>query len=94
MNEHSNFLREHNARQVWHPMAHPAEMEAVPPRVIVSAEGVRITDLDGKMVIDAVGGLWNVNLGYSCDPIKEGDRPPTRRASPIIRRSAARPIRG
>ncbi|MFO1115892.1 MAG: aminotransferase class III-fold pyridoxal phosphate-dependent enzyme [Beijerinckiaceae bacterium] len=71
MNEHSNFLREHNARQVWHPMAHPAEMEAVPPRVIVSAEGVRITDLDGKMVIDAVGGLWNVNLGYSCDPIKE-----------------------
>ncbi len=71
MNYSSNFLREHNARQVWHPMAHPAEMEAVPPRIIVSADGVCITDLDGKRVIDAVGGLWNVNLGYSCEPIKQ-----------------------
>ena len=21
-------------------------------------------------MLDAVGGLWNVNLGYSCQPIK------------------------
>jgi adenosylmethionine-8-amino-7-oxononanoate aminotransferase len=26
--------------------------------------------LEGRTVLDAVGGLWNVNLGYSCDPIK------------------------
>ena len=72
MNEHSsNFLREHNARQVWHPMAHPAEMEAIPPRIIVSGEGVNIVDLEGKKVVDAVGGLWNVNLGYSNQPIKD-----------------------
>ncbi len=72
MNEaSSNFLRENNARQVWHPMAHPAEMEATPPRVIVAGEGVNIVDLDGKRVVDAVGGLWNVNLGYSNERIKE-----------------------
>jgi putrescine---pyruvate transaminase len=35
----SNFLRENNARQVWHPMAHPNEMDATPPRIIVSGNG-------------------------------------------------------
>jgi adenosylmethionine-8-amino-7-oxononanoate aminotransferase len=67
----SNFLRENNAKQVWHPMAHPAEMEATPPRVIVSGEGVHLKDLDGRRIVDAVAGLWNVNLGYSCEPIKQ-----------------------
>jgi adenosylmethionine-8-amino-7-oxononanoate aminotransferase len=67
----SNFLRENNAKQVWHPMAHPNEMEAQPPRIIVKGEGVHVTDIDGRTVVDAVGGLWNVNLGYSCAPIKE-----------------------
>ena len=26
--------------------------------------------MDGHTVVDGVGGLWNVNLGYSCTPIK------------------------
>jgi len=65
-----NFLRENNARHMWHPMAHPAEMIANPPKVIRQAEGVTLTDVDGRKSLDAVGGLWNVNLGYSCDPVK------------------------
>jgi adenosylmethionine-8-amino-7-oxononanoate aminotransferase len=51
-------------------MAHPAEVLADPPRVIVRAEGVHLIDEDGKRVIDAAGGLWNVNLGYSVASIK------------------------
>ena len=66
-----NFLVENNARHVRHPMAHPAEMQANPPRIITGAKGVRITDADGHETVDAVGGLWNVNLGYSCAPIKK-----------------------
>jgi len=66
-----NFLTETNAKPIWHPMAHPAEMRANPPKVIMKGEGVTVTDIDGKSVLDAVGGLWNVNLGYSCDPIKK-----------------------
>jgi adenosylmethionine-8-amino-7-oxononanoate aminotransferase len=66
-----NFLKENNARHLWHPMAHPAEMLANPPKVITAAEGVTLTDVDGHTTLDAVGGLWNVNLGYSCDPIKK-----------------------
>lgn len=67
----SNFLKEMNARYVWHPMAHPADMRAGPPRIISKADGVTVTDIDGRKVVDAVGGLWNVNLGYSCEPIKQ-----------------------
>jgi len=67
----ANFLKENNARHLWHPMAHPADSLANPPDIIVDGEGVRIRDIDGNTVIDAVGGLWNVNLGYSCDPIKQ-----------------------
>jgi putrescine---pyruvate transaminase len=72
MNAHdSNFLKAHNARHMWHPMAHPADSLANPPKVIVGAEGVSLTDVEGRRLIDAVGGLWNVNLGYSCEPVKK-----------------------
>lgn len=69
-----NFLIENNARPIWHPMAHPAAMRERPPRIIVRGEGAYVTDIDGNEVLDAVGGLWNVNLGYSCDPIKKAIR--------------------
>ena len=67
----SNFLKENNARHLWHPMAHPADSQANLPDIIVEGEGVRITDIDGHDTVDAVGGLWNVNLGYSCTPVKQ-----------------------
>ncbi len=66
----SNFLKEHNARHLWHPMAHPGDMRANPPTIITEAHGTRIRDIDGHEVVDAVGGLWNVNLGFSCEPVK------------------------
>ncbi|MBV7396775.1 aspartate aminotransferase family protein [Mameliella sediminis] len=66
----SNFLIENNARHLWHPMAHPADSLANPPDIIVGGDGVEITDVNGHRMVDAVGGLWNVNLGYSCAPVK------------------------
>lgn len=66
-----NFLKQNNARYLWHPMAHPADSLANPPDIITEGEGVEIVDVDGHRTIDAVGGLWNVNLGYSCTPVKE-----------------------
>ena len=66
----ANFLIENNARHMWHPMAHPADMLAHPPKVITHAEGVTLTDVHGHQSLDAVGGLWNVNLGFSCEPVK------------------------
>ncbi len=67
----ANYLKERNARSLWHPMTHPADSLMNPPKIIVGASGVRVRDVDGHEVIDAVGGLWNVNLGFSCDPVKK-----------------------
>ncbi|MDO6481642.1 aspartate aminotransferase family protein [Shimia thalassica] len=67
----SNFLKEKNAKSLWHPMAHPADSLNNPPAIITGAQGVRITDVDGHEVVDGVGGLWNVNLGFSCQPVKD-----------------------
>ncbi len=67
----SNFLKENNARSLWHPMAHPGDSRANPPTIVTGAQGVRITDVDGHEVVDGVGGLWNVNLGFSCQPVKD-----------------------
>lgn len=66
-----NFLKEHNARQLWHPMAHPADSQANPPTIVSQGDGVHIVDIDGHRVVDGVGGLWNVNLGFSCQAIKD-----------------------
>ncbi|WP_425072373.1 aminotransferase class III-fold pyridoxal phosphate-dependent enzyme [Sagittula sp. S175] len=66
-----NFLKENNARQLWHPMAHPGDQMAHPPKVITKAQGSTITDIDGHTVVDGVGGLWCVNLGYSNDVVKQ-----------------------
>ncbi len=67
----SNFLKENNARFMWHPMTSPEDSLATPPKIITESAGVTIEDVDGRQVIDAVGGLWNVNLGYSCQPVKD-----------------------
>jgi hypothetical protein len=69
--QHSDFLKAQNAQHWWHPMGHPGALRANQPTIISEAEGVRIKDIDGNWMIDGVGGLWNVNLGYSCDPIKQ-----------------------
>ena len=68
---HENFLRENNARHFWHPMAHPSEMLENPPMIITKAKNTEVQNVDGHTMLDAVGGLWNVNLGYSCEPIKK-----------------------
>jgi len=67
----SNFLRENNARFGWHPMAHPGGMQKSPPRIVVESDGVDVIDIDGHRMLDAVGGLWNVNLGHSAPAVKQ-----------------------
>ena len=66
-----NFLREMNARNLWHPMGHPGDALTNAPKIIKSAQGVEITDIDGHSAVDAVGGLWCVNLGYSNHVVKQ-----------------------
>ena len=44
----SNFLKENNAKHMWHPMAHPADMRSNPPTMITGAEGVEIIDIETR----------------------------------------------
>ena len=54
-----------------HPVASFRGHEAHGARVLASAEGMWLTDIDGKRVIDAFAGLWCVNVGYGQDSIVE-----------------------
>ena len=65
------FHHAHNAQQLWHPMGHPGDLQSNAPTIITSASGSRISDIDGHTVVDAVGGLWCANLGYSNDVVKQ-----------------------
>ena len=66
-----NFLRANNAKHMWHPMGHPGEAIEHAPTIIETARGSTIKDIDGHEAVDAVGGLWCVNLGYSNDVVKD-----------------------
>ena len=73
-----NFTKENNAKHMWHPMGHPADSLANPPKVIVSAQNSSITDIDGHTAVDAVGGLWcgwPTNIQRNQKEILMGDPP-------------------
>lgn len=63
-------LKVSNARHLWHPMAQPKAMRAVPPDIIVRGEGSWIWDVDGHRLVDGVAGLWSVNLGFGRPEIR------------------------
>ena len=52
--------REHHI----HPFTDPAELNAKGARIITRAEGSYIWDSEGNKILDAMAGLWCVNVGY------------------------------
>ena len=54
-----------------HPFTANAELAKKGARVITSARGVYLTDSDGNQILDAMAGLWCVNIGYGRDEIAE-----------------------
>ncbi len=49
----------------WHPFTDHLELAALGgPRIITHAEGVWLTDSSGARILDAMAGLWCVNVGY------------------------------
>ena len=51
-------------RSVFHPATSIADHLAKGPRIIVDGSGVMLTDSEGRRYLDAVAGLWCVNIGY------------------------------
>lgn len=65
-------------RSQFHPFTSIADLKAEGPTVMVSGEGVRVRDVNGKEYLDGMAGLWCVNLGYGrpeiADAIAEQSR--------------------
>ncbi len=52
-------------RHVLHPFTALADHERQgPPTVIVGGQGAVLTDEGGRDYVDAMAGLWCVNIGY------------------------------
>ncbi|RYH09316.1 aspartate aminotransferase family protein [Tropicimonas sp. IMCC6043] len=54
-----------------HPFTNGAALAEIGPRIIKSARGVWLTDTNGNRILDAMAGLWCVNVGYGRDSIAE-----------------------
>src|SRR5207244_8457839 len=54
-----------------HPFTDHQQMQAQGTRIIVSGEGCYLTDATGKRLLDALAGLWCVNVGYGRAEIVE-----------------------
>ncbi len=75
MNNTGNLIDCHditqsNKKHVWHHLTQHKPYEENEPMVMVSAEGMYITNNHGAEFLDATsGGLWTVNVGYGRDSI-------------------------
>ncbi|HSH42390.1 MAG TPA: aspartate aminotransferase family protein [Arenicellales bacterium] len=57
-------LQQRDSAHHWHPFTDTRQLTSRGPRVITHAEGVYLTDSDGNRLLDAMAGLWCVNIGY------------------------------
>ncbi len=56
--------REMDLKHLWHGNTQHRGLEARPPLEIASAEGCCVFDADGRRYLDAMAGLFCVNVGY------------------------------
>ncbi|KMW58353.1 Omega-amino acid--pyruvate aminotransferase [Candidatus Rhodobacter oscarellae] len=54
-----------------HPFTAGNELAQKGARIVTRAEGVWLTDSDGNRLLDAMAGLWCVNIGYGRDELAE-----------------------
>ena len=57
-------LEEMDKQSLLHPYTSITEHLKSGPVVVAGGSGARITDSNGKDYLDAMGGLWCVNIGY------------------------------
>lgn len=66
---------ESDQAHVWHHLTQHKPFEEKKPPMMVSGQGARITDANGKEYLDAVSGaVWTVNVGYGRERIANAVR--------------------
>ena len=74
MNTLSNSTRHWqaiDARHHIHPFAVHHKLAEAGARVITGADGIYLTDSEGKRLLDAMAGLWCVQVGYGNQELAE-----------------------
>ena len=64
MRKPTTELQALDAAHHLHPFTDTAKLNALGARVITSADGVYLRDSEGNRYLDAMAGLWCVNVGY------------------------------
>jgi len=60
-----------DAAHHMHPFSTNDELAEKGARIITSAKGVTLTDSEGNQILDAMAGLWCVNIGYGRDELAD-----------------------
>ena len=74
-------LDELDVKYGFHPFTSAREHEISGPLMIVEGHGCRLFDSHGKSYLDAMAGLWCVNIGYSNEEMADALRAQTARLS-------------
>ena len=64
MNEELKSLQQKDKDHHLHPFTDHLQLSEKGTRVITRGDGVYIWDSEGHQILDAMSGLWCVNLGY------------------------------
>ncbi len=67
----SDEMKKGDLAHHWHPFTDTNQMTPEAMRVITRAGGSHIWDSDGNQYLDAMAGLWCVNVGYGRERIAE-----------------------
>ncbi|MCA0043801.1 aspartate aminotransferase family protein [Celeribacter litoreus] len=60
-----------DAAHHMHPFTNGDELEKKGARIITKSSGVWLTDSEGEEILDAMAGLWCVNIGYGRDELAD-----------------------
>ncbi len=64
MENQQKDLKQLDANTILHPSTNANEFAKTGSRIMQSGHGISLQDTDGNSLIDAVAGLWCVNVGY------------------------------
>jgi len=64
MSNHEKDLKRKDADSILHPSTNAHEFAKTGSRIMQSGQGIYLQDTDGNKLLDAVAGLWCVNVGY------------------------------
>ena len=75
MNIRNNFpteeLQKRDAAHHLHPFSAQDELAKKGSKIITSAQGVFVFDSNGEQILDAMAGLWCVNIGYGREELAQ-----------------------